>query len=202
MISKAAGSLNLGNQDALKVLESELVSFRENMFLHAELEEKFVHPLLSERVPGGANRLNEDHRIMHKQFDDIVACFGELRKKPADFENLEELSLEFYLAWSRFIAFYFNHIDYEEEYVKPTLSKLCTNDELVDTLRKILADQTPKELMENLGMMLPAMSPPERASILNQGRATMPPEAFQAVLKLAEHVLTPEDWSLLKTMLK
>jgi hypothetical protein len=56
--------------------------------------------------------------------------------------------------------------------------------------------------MENLGMMLPAMSPAERAMLLNQAQATMPPEAFQAALKLAEHVLTPEDFASLKTLLK
>jgi len=82
------------------------------------------------------------------------------------------------------------------------LLKLCTNDELTNTFRKILADQTPKELMDNLGMMFPAMNPTERVTILFQGRATMPTEAFQAVLKLSENVLSPEDWSFLKTMLK
>ncbi len=202
MISKAAGTLNLNDPNALTALEDELVSFRDNMFLHANIEEKFIHPLLSERVPGGADRLNEDHRIMHRQFDELVACFGEMKQKQADFEKREELSLEFYLAWNRFTSFYFNHIDYEEEYVMPALWKLCTPSELGDVFRKALAGQTPKELMENLGMMLPAMNPTERAILFNQGRATMPPEAFQAVLKLAEHVLTPEDWALLKTTLK
>jgi hemerythrin-like domain-containing protein len=202
MISKAAGALDTNDQNALNRLESELVLFREHMHLHAGLEEKFIHPLLSERVPGGANRLNEDHRIMHRQFDELIACFGEMKKKPNDFERREELSLEFYLAWSRFISFYFNHIDYEEENVMSSLSTLCTNDELANTFKQILSDQTPKELMDNLAMMLPAMNPTERAMILSQGRTTMPLEAFQAVLKLAEHVLTPEDWSSLKTMLK
>jgi hypothetical protein len=139
---------------------------------------------------------------MHRQFDELIACFGEMKKKPNDFERREELSLEFYLAWSRFISFYFNHIDYEEENVMSSLSTLCTNDELANTFKQILSDQTPKELMDNLAMMLPAMNPTERAMILSQGRTTMPLEAFQAVLKLAEHVLTPEDWSSLKTMLK
>ena len=56
--------------------------------------------------------------------------------------------------------------------------------------------------MENLVMMLPAMSQSERDMLLNQGRVTMPPEAFQAVLKLAERVLAPEDWASLKATLK
>jgi hemerythrin-like domain-containing protein len=201
-ISRAAGVLNTNDQNALSALESELASFRDHMYLHANLEEKFIHPLLSERIPGGANKLNEDHRIMHRQFDDLLACFAKMKKKPTDFEKREELSLEFYLAWSRFTSFYLNHIDYEEEYVMPALWKLCTNDELSNTFRQIMAAQTPKELMDSLGMMLPALNPTERAMILNMGRATMPPEAFQAALKLAEQVLTHEEWATLKTMLK
>ena len=119
MISKASGTLDVNDQNAVAALESELASFRDNMFLHANIEEKFIHPLLSERVPGGADKLNEDHRIMHKQFDELVGCLGEIKKKPRD-----ELSLEFYLAWNRFISFYFNHIDYEEEHVMPMLWEL------------------------------------------------------------------------------
>ncbi len=111
-ISKSCGTLNVSDQNAITALEGELASFRDNMYLHADIEEKFIHPLLSQRVPGGADRLNEDHRMMHRQFDELVACFGEIKKKPR-----EELSLEFYLAWNRFISFYLNHIDYEEEHV-------------------------------------------------------------------------------------
>ena len=201
-ISKAAGALNINDQNAITALEEELIRFRENMYFHARLEEKFVHPLLSQRIPGGADRLNEDHKIMHKQLDELLACFEEIKNKPADFEKPEELSLEFYRAWARFTAFYLNHIDYEEENAMPSLWKLCTNDELSETFKKILVDQTPKELTDNLTLMLPAMNPKERVMILTAGRATMPPEAFQAVLKIAEQVLTAEDFASLKNSLK
>jgi hemerythrin-like domain-containing protein len=201
-ISKAAGALNINDQNAVTALEEELSMFRENMYLHARLEEKFVHPLLSARIPGGADKLNEDHKIMHKQLDELVACFAEAKNKPADFEKRDELSLEFYRAWARFTAFYLNHIDYEEEHVMPSLWKLCTNDELAETFKKILADPTPKESMDNLMLMLPAMNPSERFMIFNAGRATLPPEAFQAALKIAEQVLTAENFISLKTALK
>jgi hypothetical protein len=172
------------------------------MYQHASLEEKFIHPLLAERVPGGADRLEEDHRVMHKQFDNLVACFRELKKKPSDFEQRDELSLEFYRAWSRFISFYLDHIDFEEDHVMPLLWKLCTQDELAGMFRQILADQTPKQLLGNLGIILPALNPAERFMTLKMGQATMPTEAFQAVLNVAEQVLSPEDWASLKAMLK
>jgi len=201
-ISKAAGALNTNDQKAITAIEEELNMFRENMYLHARLEEKFVHPLLSQRIPGGADKLNGDHKIMHKQLDELVACFGEIKNKPADFEKREDLSLEFYRAWARFTAFYLSHIDYEEENVMPSLWKLCTNDELFETFKKILADQTPKELIGNLALMVPAMNPVERVMLLTAGRAAMPPEAFQSVLKIVEQTLTAEDFASLKTALK
>jgi hemerythrin-like domain-containing protein len=201
-ISNAAGTLNLNDQNKLNSLEVVLVSFRDHMYQHASLEEKFIHPLLAQRVPGGADRLEADHRIMHKQFDNLVACFGELKKKPTDFEQRDELSLEFYRAWSRFISFYLDHIDYEEDHVMPLLWKLCTQDELAGRFRQIMADQTTKQLLSNLGIILPALNPAERFMILKMGQATMPPEAFQTVAKVAEQVLNPEDWTSLKAMLK
>jgi hypothetical protein len=200
-ISKEAGSIDCADQKAMDRLQEELESFREHMRLHAALEEKFIHPLLSERVPGGSRKLEEDHRIMHQQLDDLVAHFKGVKAKSSDFEKQQELVLEFYRAWNRFTAFYFMHIDYEEEYVQPSLWKLCTSMELEETFRLILADQTPKELMGNLELILPAISMGERISLLNEGRANMPPEAFQAVLKLAEHVLNTADWIALKSKL-
>ena len=114
-MSKAAGTLNIKDQNAPTAPENEIISFREHMFHHANHEEKFIHPLLSERIPGGANKLNEDYQITHRQFDELLACFEELKKTPMDFEKREDLSQEFYLAWNRFMAFYLGHIDHEEE---------------------------------------------------------------------------------------
>ncbi len=201
-ISTAAGTLDLGNQEALTSLENDIVAFREHMFLHASHEERFIHPLLSERIPGGANRLNEDHKDMHRQFDEIVACFGEMKKKPLDFEKLQEVAHELYLAWNRFMAFYLTHINYEEEHAMPELWKLCTYDELASVRGKILGGQDPTSMMYSLAMILPALSPTERFLVLSQGLKSTPPEMFQGALKIAEHVLSSEDWLSLKRMLK
>jgi hemerythrin-like domain-containing protein len=201
-ISNAAGTLNINDQNKLNSLEVALVSFRDHMYKHASLEEKFIHPLLAERVPGGADRLEEDHRVMHKQFENLVACFGELKKKLTDFEQRDELSLEFYRAWSRFISFYLDHIDFEEDHVMPLLWKLCTHDELAGRFRQIVTDLTPNQFMYNLEIILPALNPAERFMTLKMGQTTMPTEAFQAVLNVAERVLSPEDLASLKAMLK
>jgi len=197
-IARKAGRMDHSDQGSLGRLYEELVAFREHMRLHALLEEKFIHPLLSERVPGGARKLEEDHRVINQQFDDILTQFDGIRARPAEPETHGELLLEFYRAWNRFISFYFTHINVEEESVQPTLWKVCTAKELADTFRSILASQNPEELKYNLQIMLPAMNVYERAEIINAGRANIPPQAFQGFLKLAEQILGPEDWTALK----
>lgn len=39
-------------------------------------------------------------------------------------------------------------------------------------------------------------------NLLRQGQAGAPPEAFQAFLNLAEHVLSPDDWKDLKSKIE
>jgi len=198
-ISSQAGRVDYADQKSLDGLYDELDSFREHMRLHAALEERFIHPLLSSRVPGGARKLEEDHRFIHQRFDDLVSTFGWIRARSADFEKRQELALEFYRTWNRFTSFYFMHINKEEEQVQPLLWELCTNEELAATFKTILASQKPTELMGNLKMMLPAMNLYERVDLLRKGQASMSPEAFQGALRLAEQVLTSNDFAALKS---
>ena len=200
-ISSEAGTIDYTDEKAVENLYGRLEAFREHMALHAKLEEEFIHPLLSERVPGGARRLEEDHRVMRQLLKDLMTHFENVKSKPMNFEKHNELAFEFYRAWNRFMSFYFTHINHEEEEIQPALWKLCTNEELANTFKSIMANQTPKELMNNLEMMLPAMTMNERIMLLNQGRATMPPEAFQAALRVAEHTLKQDDWTALKSKL-
>jgi len=197
-IATQAGKLDYTDPKALDTLKDELYSFREHMRLHAHVEEKFIHTILSQRVPGGARQLEEDHRIVRQEFDDLIAHFDSLRDKPVDFEKRGELALEFYRAWSRFIAFYFMHIDREEEQIMPALWKLCTVEELAETHKLMINDQKQEELVEDFEMILPNANLPERVEILGQLRVLMPPEVYQESLKLAERLLEPNDWASLR----
>jgi hemerythrin-like domain-containing protein len=200
-IAMQAGIIDYADQNFLDRLYDELNSFREHMRFHATAEEKYIHPMLSERVPGGARKLEEDHRIINQRFDDLVTHLDATRAQSADLRKRRELTLEFYRAWNRFLSFYFLHINKEEEQVTPVLWKLCTNEELAATFKMIMASQKPDELRENFEMMLPAINLYERVEMIKAGQASMPPEAFQGFLKLTEHVLSPDDWTALKSKL-
>ncbi len=200
-IATEAGNLDYTDPKALDALYDELFSFREHMRLHAHLEETFIHTILSQRVPGSARQLEEDHRVIHQEFDDLITHFEGMRAKLTDFEKLGELALEFYRAWNRFIAFYFMHINREEEQIMPALWKLCTVKELAETHKLMITTQKQKELIEDFEMILPNANPQERIEILGTLRVLTSPEAYQTFLNLAEHLLEPNAWASLKTEL-
>ena len=200
-IAIQAGILDYTDPRAFDSLHGELYSFRKHMRLHAHLEEKFIHTVLSQRVPGGARSLEEDHRVVGQRFDDLIAHFEDMRAKPVDFEKRGELALEFYRAWSRFMAFYFMHINREEEEIMPVLWKLCTVEELAETHKLMITSQTKEELVEDFEMILPNANLQERVEILGQVQVTQPPEVYKDSLKLAESILEPNDWAALKTKL-
>jgi hemerythrin-like domain-containing protein len=201
-IAIQAGKADYHDPACLDQLIQELIAFKDEMRLHAQLEENHIHPLLCDRVPEGATKLEEDHRQMHKTLDELEQHLTSLHAKPADFEKTAAVTLEFYRAWNRFIAFYLEHIDTEEEHVQPLLWILCTNTELLTAFQRIMADQKPKELMDNLTMMIPAMNVNELVDMLEQGRATTPPETYHAGLALTEQVLPPDEWTVLKGKIK
>jgi 3-phenylpropionate/trans-cinnamate dioxygenase ferredoxin subunit len=200
-ISTQAGTVDYDDPKALDALYNELYSFREHMRLHAHIEEKCIHPVLSQRVPGGARQLEEEHRVIRQDFDDLIAHFDGIRAKSVDFEKRGELLLEFYRAWSRFVAFYFMHINREEEQIMPALWKLCTVEELAEIHKSMIINQTHEQLVEDFKMMLPNANLQEQVEILGSVRATLSPEEYQGFLKLAEQLLGPKNWGNLKTEL-
>jgi nitrite reductase/ring-hydroxylating ferredoxin subunit len=200
-IATQAGILDYTKPKTFDALYDELFSFREHLRVHAHVEEKFIHPVLFQRVPSGARQLEEDHRLIRQEFDNLIANFDSLRAKPVDFEKRAELALEFYRAWNRFAAFYFVHINREEEQVMPTLWKLCTATELAEIHQMMIINQTHEQLVEDFKMMLPNANLKEQVEILGSVRVTLSPEKYQGFLKLAKQLLSPKNWENLKTEL-
>ena len=193
-----AGKMDCTDEAALSELYDEFNSLVASIRIHHTMEENFIHPLLADRVPGGAEKLEEDHHVVDHLMDNLVAHLDRIRSKPTKFEKRRELTLEFYLAFNRFIAFFLNHIDVEEEHIRPTMWRLCTVEEVTAAVVKLLASQKPEEGMQNMKMMLSAANPDDLAGIITHAKAALPPEAIQAGFQLAESMLSARDFAALK----
>jgi hypothetical protein len=198
-IMMKAGTMDYDDIASIDNLYHDLIALKEHVFLHASLEEKFIHPLLSERVPGGARKLEEDHHTMHQQFEDVAGQLDRTRANSIESEMRGRLVLEFYRAWNRFTSFYFMHINEEEENAQPMLWKICTAKELDEAHKAMIASQNPEELKYDLQIMLKAVNIHERPEIFYAARFGMPSQVYRDLLKVAEQVLSSADWETLKT---
>ena len=201
-MSIKSGRLDYTDQASLDSFYSELQSVVAGIRLHHHsMEERFIHPLLSARVPGGVERLDRQHRHVDHLLDNLLLQVDAMRNQAGGLEKRRELGLEFYLAFNRFISFFLIHIDQEEEQIQPALWNLCTAEELETAWRAILNNQTPQEAMENLGMILSSADVDEVGNLLAFAQASLPPERFDLGSKYARSVLDDHDWSMLKDRL-
>lgn len=200
-MSMTAGTLDYTDQTALDAFDDEVKAMDAYIRLHAWHEERFVHPLLSARMPGGADKLEAEHRVIDHMLDGLSAHYESLKAEDAPVERLQALGLEFYRALNRFIAFFIVHIDEEEEHAQPTLWSLCTDEELFAAWGQIVASQTPEQATESLEMLIPAANQEELANLFAAAREGAPPPVFQSATTIAERLLSVKDWEALKARL-
>jgi len=198
-----AGKTDYSEKTSVDKLNELLIAFREQLRIHIETEETFIHPLLSKRVPGGARELKEEHRVHVQRFEDLIKHLEGIRALPPDFEMLGEAGLEYYRALNRFISGYLVHIDKEEEEIQPALWRLATEDELMGILGGYLSgmrDITPKDAGYLLKMMVPAYDPEELRVVFERAKAA-PPEAKKMLYALTESMLSAEELASVKKRL-
>lgn len=198
-LSIEAGKMNFGDRFPLNIYYDEFKLMYDLIESHRDHEEKYIHPLLNERVPGGSDELDEDHQHITHLLDNLLHHLNGIKEKSIDFEKRIELGQEFYLAFNRFISFFIDHINKEEEEIMPLLKRLCTNDELLNSLYKILASQTPQEAKENLTMIFKASNVDDLTQLFNAAKKGAPIEMLQNALKLAEGILDTNNWAVIKS---
>lgn len=200
-ISIDAGKMDYSDDKALDVFHPELASIVSFIRLHHTLEEKFFHPLISDRVPGGAARLEEDHRVVEVMLTRLTAHYEGLIAKAGSFEKQSRVGLEFYLAFNRFITFFLDHINFEEEEIQRELWDLCTMNELMTAYGKALGSQTMEQLTQSLEIMLPTLNLDELTGIFMGAKSGMPPEVFRMASDMAQRKLDISRWTVLKARL-
>lgn len=154
---------------------------------HAHHEDEFVRPLLERHCPEVARKLGAAHEEQHMLMPALESALFEIEPGAGD---AIERGAEFCVALSRYVADQFDHMADEEMLAMPALYAALDDTALIAVHDTLVASVPPEEMMRWLAYMLPALSKPERTGMLLGMRASAPKEAFDAVLGLAQQVLS------------
>jgi hemerythrin-like domain-containing protein len=189
----ALGALDLDDAAERGTVFQQLTLLLAILESHLGHEEEFVHPVLLAAEPELVANIEMEH-AEHR--DDIAALRRELATLAAAPSDVRLATLYRHLAL--FVAENHQHMHTEETRFNAVLWAHHSDAELQAIEDRLIASIPGDELMATLEYMLPALNPMQRAGMLRDMRAKAPPQAFAAVLGLAEGVLSPKAWARLQ----
>lgn len=158
---------------------------------HAEHEERFIHGVVEARSPGALVGLEVAHAGLGELLESLRTAMSTLGS--ASPEHKPGLYRLFYLQYCRFVAQCLEHMAQEELHTQTLLERLFTTEQIGEIQARMLASIGPEELLVFLRVMLPAVTPSERVSLLAPPRAALPREAFEAIMLTVRHCLNPAE---------
>jgi hypothetical protein len=192
-VTETAGSVDPADRLATAAFADHVRSVAALLELHAHHEDEAIDPSLEVHLPILAERISTDHVVLERRIDTIVDMTSSVVEAPTTVQR--HLVHRVYLDLTSFVSAYLEHQDFEERVVMPALEQAIGVEEVIGIHGAILASIEPDVLMRSLALMLPAMNVDDRTELLGGMRTAAPPEAFAAVLSLAESVLRPADFS-------
>ena len=161
--------------------------------LHAEFENRYLHPAIESRRPGATARVAAEHAEHLASVEALQSEVAALRAEPG-----AERALRVYRHFALFMAENLEHMHFEETVLNAALWATHDDDELERIHQQLLAAVPAPEMMQVLRWMLPALDPAARAGVLAGMQTRMPPENFRDLLdQMVRRVLDEAAWAKL-----
>ena len=189
------GRADVTDPDDLHAALEQLEALLTLCLSHIEHENEFVHTAIEARRPGAATRSGGDHVEHRDSIDALRAEAAALRSAAARVQPA--LALRLYHHLSLFVAENFQHMHVEETANNAALWAAYSDAELIEIHDRLVASIAPPEFMLVARWMVPALSPTERAMLLNGVKAHTPPEAFLGLLAGVRPYLDARGWDKL-----
>jgi hypothetical protein len=186
------GRLDVSDADEMNTTLAQFDSLLDLCTSHIAHENAFVHTAIEARQPAGAQRTADDH-LEHLQSIDALRSEGRSLRAAPDHERMG-LALRLYRHLALFVAENIQHMHIEETANNAALWSNYSDAELIELHGRLLASIPPHENLEVARWMVPALSPIERAVVVNGARAAMPPAAFLGVVDRVRPHIDARGW--------
>jgi Hemerythrin HHE cation binding domain len=191
------GRVDTEDDDELAATLAQTDDLLEACRAHVAKENKFVHPAIEARRPGGSERIADEHEAHLEAIAALQAQVTALRALPGP-----GAAARLYAHLARFVAENLEHMHAEETRHNAALWAAYNDDELMAIHERILASIEPAEMASVLRWMVPALTPAERAAMLGGMQQQLPPEAMRGVLDIVRPHLSDPAWVKLARALK
>ncbi|MES1200033.1 MAG: hemerythrin domain-containing protein [Pseudomonadota bacterium] len=192
----ALGSADWRNFDAARALLSELKIHLILAKEHLEHEDAEIIPPLRAKAPQLSAVLDHDHADHYLTFRDLDEAIAEVEGAPSvDQRTLAGRAL--YMRFSTYFADDLEHMAREENEALPLFHAYFTDDELKAMEGRIIASIPPERVTLYYQIMIPGMSPAERAGFLSHVRKVAPPQAYELLYSVAQGSLASDALRLL-----
>jgi len=163
---------------------------------HLHHEEVFVHPLLRAAEPAWVVDTEHEHAQHRTAIAMLRAEIDELRARP-DATAAQGL----YGRFALFVAENHEHMHMEETRLNAVLWAHCDDATLMELHDRIVASIPPDEMAATMAIMLPALTPQQRAGMLGAMQTQAPPEAMRGMFEIADAVLDARAAAKLRSAL-
>lgn len=153
-------------RDDIRGLAEELRKHLQLCLVHLKDEETHLHHPMARRLPGALAQVERQH-VGHRAH--LNALEAEIRLLEANPEREASAGHGLYLAFSRFVADDLLHMAHEEEQVWPLMCSAFDDAEMARLEADIVAGLPPELATRIVAIMLVAINPPERDSLLGMG---------------------------------
>lgn len=192
------GELDWDDASAVGAVGAEL----ENMLLflreHSANEDEIQFSFLEERAPGVTHAEQEVHRELEYRLDLLEKHWYQLLRE----QDKAQPGYAFYLEYNKFLSSYLDHMDREERELTEAFYRHCSDSEIDDAFKQIVARTSPQGMGVMLSYVIPAINPSERAQLMSKTQAAASPEVFEKVKSLAQGLLGPGSWRKLSQRLE
>jgi hypothetical protein len=184
------GRLDVGDAADLQATLGQLDGLRALFASHLEHENRFVHPAIEARRPGGAAATADAHR----DHLDTLQALGEetAALRAAAVPQRAALASRLYRHLALFVAENLEHMALEES---------ANNAELQALHGRLLASVDPREMVQVLDWMARSLNPQELAELMSGLKHQVPPEGMRVVLMQTRACLDDTRWRKLTTAL-
>lgn len=176
----------------LQVAFLDLLSFLKS---HGEREETFQLPLLESKMPGITAVDSEEHEAIEIAIEQVEAAFAAAIIAATD--ERRAAGERFFHRLCLFTGMYLHHMSHEETVTTEHFHRYCTDEEIHDAGRRLIASLTPEEISAAVRHMLPAMDAVDRLEYVRSVVAASPAPAAAALLALAEETLDSDEYARL-----